>query len=116
MSGVGDCYPTAFHLVVDERPDALVVHGEVDGQGPAFGERFGHAWVEDGDTVLDYSNGLAVEMDRDRYYEVGGIDEAEVYRYDRREAMVEALRTGVYGPWADAELSEEYVESLLAEA
>lgn len=62
----GDCYEAAAHYLLDHvlgigvtNPNhgLRLVHGEVAGQGPLEGKTFGHAWIEDGDTVIDTSNG-----------------------------------------------------------
>ena len=34
----------------------------------------GHAWVEDGSTVYDYSNGREIKMNKSKYYNLGAID------------------------------------------
>jgi len=81
----------------------LLVHGEVTGQGPpppagVGGVQYGHAWIEDGNTVIDTSNGRHLVLPRAVYYKVGGIG-SNVYRYTVAEARAKLVSTRVYGPW-----------------
>ena len=80
----GDCYEAAVNYLLDhtlgmgvQNPnhDLRLVHGEVAGQGPLEGKTLGHAWIEDGDTVIDQSNGRDVCMPKWMYYQLGRIDE-----------------------------------------
>jgi hypothetical protein len=123
-SGEGDCYPTALHMIFDIPDDEAdryrLVQGVPLGQGPIEGIRFGHAWIERTDplpeglpddmrqafedagynvTVLDHSNGQQIEMPRVLYYQIGNINEADVRRFTKEEAMIAAVRAGHYGPW-----------------
>jgi len=103
MRADGDCFVTAFHLfVLDEGlvtfPDhARLVHGLVT--HPQLGIKHLHAWVEVDGVVFDFSNGHRVIMDRAGYYSAGGIEEGDVVRYLRREAMGMVVATKTYGPW-----------------
>ena len=49
----GDCYEAAARFVVGNArcPGILLAHGEVTGQGPIAGIRYGHAWAEIGDAL-----------------------------------------------------------------
>lgn len=102
-SGEGDCYEAAYLLgkqlsVVPV--DFRVCHGIVTGnRAPVVGVRFGHAWVEMGNTVFDNSNGNQTMTPRDRYYERASIRASEVQRYTWTDTMLNALRSGHYGPW-----------------
>ena len=55
LEGMGDCYQAAGRLIMSKMNGKLV-HGMVNGQGSLDGIRFGHAWVEVGSKVFDYSN------------------------------------------------------------
>ena len=105
----GDCYEAAAKYIVDKvlafwakdpKPDLLLVHGEVAGQGPLEGRTLGHAWVEEGDTVIDVSNGRDIRMPKELYYAIGGIDEIGNTRvYTPEEARRKILEHKTYGPW-----------------
>ena len=105
---VGDCYEAAFNWIfehcilntADRRgdPGIFLVHGEVTGQGPIEGVLYGHAWVEDGDLVIDQSNGRNLRMSRADYYRRGRIGD-NLHRYTPEEARRKILATRVYGPW-----------------
>ena len=51
----GDCYEAAARFVIGNSrcPGIMLAHGEVTGQGPIVGIRYGHAWAEIGDAVID---------------------------------------------------------------
>ena len=77
-----------------------LVHAEVAGQGPLAGVTFGHAWVLDGDTVIDRSNGRDVVMPRQLYYALGHVDEiANEYVYSWSETRDKLREFEHYGPW-----------------
>jgi transposase len=102
---VGDCFEAAYkklYEVFREHPEAKLVHAIVTGQGPIKGVQHGHAWVEIGDTVLDYSNGRTIEMPKQIYYAVGNIDPSnsdEYKTYSYKEMADISMDQGTYGPW-----------------
>ena len=100
MKGNGDCYEAAAKLLYAHRscPGIALVHGTVTGQGPIAGIRYGHAWIEIGDVVLDPSNGRFVCARKSAYYAAGEIA-GPVARYTFAEAARELIETGHYGPW-----------------
>ena len=61
MNANGDCYEAAGKYMMDNCMmggcSLILVHGEVQGQGHLGGVTYGHAWVLDGGTVIDVSNG-----------------------------------------------------------
>ena len=62
----------------------VLVHGIVTGQGKLKGMKIGHAWIEIGDMVLDYSHGRRIVMKKKQYYRMGKIK--KVRRYTVKEA------------------------------
>lgn len=119
--GDGDCMQAAANLMMRFYTDffgpkmkakgsPLLVHSLVYGQGKIKGYRFPHAWVEDGDTVYDYSNGRKVEMSRAVYYAIGKINPNEKGAYKRyafSDMKKKMMSTGHYGPWELDETLEE---------
>jgi len=104
----GDCYEAAAKLILaitnhgrTDRPDVRLVHAEVAGQGELSGLQFGHAFVLfDDQRVLDLSNGNAIVMAKDRYYQIGRIDEiGNVIEYTAKEAIAKINDHEHYGPW-----------------
>jgi hypothetical protein len=104
----GDCYEAAAIYMINYRDDSdlRLVHGEVAGQGPLQGLTLGHAWVEDGDMVIDQSNGRDVHMPKWLYYQIGKIDSINnIHRYtfvemrDRCLGKTNCTNAGTYGPW-----------------
>lgn len=97
--GDGDCYEAAAKLIMfgELSSSARLVHGNVTGQGPVAGIRFGHAWVEIGDVVLDHSNGHHIAMSREEYYRIGRIKNPR--RYSREYARIFLIHRRHYGPW-----------------
>ena len=122
--GDGDCMIAAAHLMLrfnsnffgkkeqSKSGKPILVHALVHGQGSVKGLRFPHAWVEDGDMVIDQSNGRDIRMDKRVYYAIGGIKPKEkgayaTYNYIQ---MTRKLRdTQHYGPW---DLDEKLEESV----
>ncbi len=75
-----------------------LVHGEVTGQGPIEGVKYGHAWVEDGGTVIDVSNGRDIRMSKAAYYALGGIGD-NVHKYNLAQFRRKVSKFGHWGPW-----------------
>ena len=102
---LGDCYEAAAKIVSsawyhDHSTQLKLVHGEVAGQGPLEGTTFGHAWVLDGDTVIDRSNGRDIRMPRAIYYALGAIDMiGNTHEYTAEETVRKMVDVGTYGPW-----------------
>ena len=105
----GDCYEAAVNYLLDhtlgmgvQNPnhDLRLVHGEVAGQGPLEGKTLGHAWIEDGDMVIDQSNGRDVYMPKWMYYQLGRIHELNnIHVYTPEQARAKMIETKIYGPW-----------------
>ena len=122
--GDGNCMQAAANLMLrfhtnffgkqlkSKSGNPIIVHALVRGQGPVAGLRFPHAWVEDGDTVIDQSNGNDIRMDKRIYYAIGGIKPKEkgAYKAYSFNEMSKKLRsTNHYGPW---DLDERLEESM----
>ena len=104
----GDCFESALNHMIKEcrfNKDSTItlVHGEVTGQGPIAGIKYGHAWVEDGDLVIDKSRGRNIQMPKAIYYALGNIE--RTMRYTFEEMRKKILDHGTYGPW---DLETEY--------
>lgn len=101
LEAVGDCFEAALELFLNFHTDLptgpQLVHGRVHGQGKLKGISFGHAWVEIGDIVFDYSNGGKLVMRKDDYYRLGKIEDVEKYTFSKLFAEIE--RTQHMGPW-----------------
>lgn len=100
----GNCYGTAADIVIDNfifhRDSSMVlVHGVVTGQGELEGLKIGHAWVEDGNNVIDESNGNSIKIPKQLYYKFGRIDERDLVKYTSQEARKMMMKKGNYGPW-----------------
>jgi len=111
---LGDCYDAAgkyilyaskLHMGGGEVGDAeglILVHAEVNGQGPLEGTTFGHALVIDTatDTVIDKSNGRDLHMPKDLYYAIAGIPWIDNYfEYTPEQMMKNLVKYRHWGPW-----------------
>ena len=100
---LGDCYEASGRYVLDhclQHQHLRLVHGEVAGRGELEGIRFGHAWVLDGDEVIDVSNGREVRLPKVVYYAIGGIDHIGNFRaYTCKQALQRITKHGTWGPW-----------------
>ena len=97
----GDCYESSAHLILEIGDNAQLCHGVATGQGEIEGIKHGHAWIEMGELVLDFSNGKEIAMLKERYYQIGKIDAKKVKRYSKEDAMRKMIETEHYGPWEE---------------
>jgi 5'(3')-deoxyribonucleotidase len=104
--GAGDCFHVAGRTMIDmteeqETYGMKMIHAYVYGQGELKGRRFPHAWVEQGDVVLDNSNGNSIVMRKDQYYPLGGIvQESGAYAtYVKEDCLIKMLKHSHWGPW-----------------
>jgi hypothetical protein len=123
--GDGDCMQSSANLMMrwkygfmpggkwDAGGEPFLVHALVHGRGQASGHRFPHAWVEVGEIVHDYSNGVERKLPKEIYYIIGGIDQSDPrsYRkYSFEEMRKKLLSESNYGPWDLDESLEEKPE------
>ena len=99
----GDCYEAAakhmFENCVAEC-DLILVHGEVAGQGSLEGVTYGHAWVLDGGTVIDRSNGRNLQLPQAIYYALGQIDQiGNTVQYSWSDVREKIMEYEHWGPW-----------------
>jgi hypothetical protein len=103
-AALGDCYEAAGNYIVahalfpGKEKGLVLVHGEVTGQGPLEGVKYGHAWVEKGGLVIDTSNGRSLRMPKAAYYALGRIGD-NLHRYTPEQMRREILRHEHWGPW-----------------
>ena len=100
----GDCYEAAGKYMMDNCMfggcDLVLVHGEVMGQGRLEGMTYGHAWILNGNTVIDKSNGGNLHLPRQVYYSIGQIDNiGNTHTYTWEEARRKIMDLGHWGPW-----------------
>jgi hypothetical protein len=100
----GDCFEAAGRYMMEHaifpggKPHLVLVHGEVTGQGPIEGLKYGHAWIEDGGTVIDVSMGRNIRMPKREYYSIGRIGK-NVHRYTAEQFRKKVLKHEHWGPW-----------------
>ena len=101
----GDCYQANGKYFLDNavfknNSGMKIVHGEVTGQGPLEGINYGHCWVEDGDTVIDVSNGNNIRMPKALYHRLGRIAENNnIKKYSWNEFQMNIVTKEHWGPW-----------------
>jgi hypothetical protein len=101
----GDCYEAAGKYMMDkcmfgDDCSLILVHGEVAGQGVLEGVTFGHAWVLDGGTAIDRSNGGNLQLPQTIYYAVGQIDQiGNTHEYTWEQARKMITDSEHWGPW-----------------
>jgi len=112
----GNCYEVAAKYVLDSvfkgkqnkdiendkspienKENIFLVHGEVTGQKDISGIKYGHAWVEEGDMVLDMSNNRNIHLPKAVYYALGNI--TKTIRHSPEETRNKILEYGHWGPW-----------------
>lgn len=98
QSWKGQCYHVAADLA--GVLGLTLVHGEPLGDGGEVkGVRYGHAWVEYGGLVIDATLDGGLFMPVETYYRLGNIVEADVRRYNPRDAATFLALFKHYGPW-----------------
>ena len=110
----GDCYEAAGRLALDTirgtgplgkyKDKVVLVHGVV--LNSLDYEPMGHAWVEVGSKVYDYSNGKKATQQKLFYYNHGAIDGLmkkgyKQFRYKGEEIALNILKQGHWGPWGN---------------
>jgi len=100
-ASLGDCYEANGRWFTgNNKPGMEIVHGEVRGQGTLDGVQYGHCWIEDGSTVIDFSNGRTLRMPKAAYYALGSINRiGNFHSYTSREFTEKILDTEHWGPW-----------------
>jgi len=97
MGAGGDCYEVAAKKVLFEAsPGDVLVHGRPTLQRPPFIE-YGHAWVENGENVIDLTNGF--RGPRGLYYAIGNINWKDCLIYTPEETRRFIGYYGHWGPW-----------------
>jgi len=107
----GSCYQDAmnyFSMKSISNKKLKLVHGLVVGQGPIEGVKYGHAWVEDGNTVIDPSKKPALKVPKQLYYAIGNIKKSTVFDYNRAETSAAVSKHKTYGPWEPVILRNKY--------
>jgi hypothetical protein len=99
----GDCFSANGQVFMDNallggNRTMRLVHGEVVGRGRSEGVHHSHCWIEDGDTVLDFSNGRSARMPKADYYAMGQIGD-NVWIYDVEGFRAKVLEHEHWGPW-----------------
>ena len=99
-TATGDCYRAAGKYII-ENSEYTLVHAEVTGQAHLEGIKYGHAWVEKGNTVIDVSNGRFIKMPKADYYAMGKISttKGKMFRYTSTEAIRAMVSSKHWGPW-----------------
>lgn len=111
----GDCSYAAGRYISNsafgkkDGENYILVHGLVNGQGILSGIKFVHAWVENGDMVIDKSNGRDINVPKVLYYALGNINPQETVRYTWKDVAEKMSTTGTYGPW---DIQEPPIEGL----
>ena len=102
----GDCYQSAGSLALEfirgKFPKAELVHGVALNSLDYM--PMGHAWVEVGGNVYDYSNGRKLKISKSKYYNSGAIKELmkkgyKQARYKGMEVATSVLKYKHWGPW-----------------
>lgn len=94
----GECYKNVQdYLLENDLPAAMIVHGEITSRE---GNRIKHAWIEDGERVIDPTTGVIAN--KEDYYARLKPTADDVYTFE--EAMKLRFKTKNFGAWTDAEL------------
>lgn len=96
----GDCFQNVQDYVLDnDSPTLIVVHGKVTNKENKV---LAHAWIEDGDIVLDPTTGI--KTTKEKYYRA--LKAVPENKYNPMDAIKIRFKTGNYGPWTAEEINE----------
>jgi hypothetical protein len=98
----GDCFDSAYNYIINngsKNKNLKLVHSVVSGQGKLSGKRYTHAWCEDGDNVIDTSNGNNFQVFKMLYYGIGNVNPNQGKYYDYNETLRMSNKYGNKGPW-----------------
>jgi len=103
----GDCYVVAYRYIMSH-PKVTLVHGLVHGQGALEGIVYNHAWIEDGNKIIDLTLPKKIQksLSKDIYYAIGNIK--VTFKYTYKEVIEKSQEFGTYGPWEKKLLDNEY--------
>ena len=97
----GACYQANGNFIISQMNDKTfkLCHGVAI--LATDGRPFGHAWIEKGNLVMDFSNGKNKALPKKKYYELGKIPVKghKVYKYTPKEAAMRMVKTKHWGPW-----------------
>jgi len=95
---LGQCYYKSFLALSGAAEGTVLVHGRPRLTRAPF-SRYGHAWLEIGDVVVDVSQDKRLVVRRGVYYGVGDIRAADNLVYSQQQAYELAAMSGHSGPW-----------------
>ncbi|MCK9435040.1 MAG: hypothetical protein M0R32_09550 [Candidatus Cloacimonetes bacterium] len=100
----GDCFVVSGRYVSSEgikNQNLTLVHALIRPRmGRLAGVEYWHAWVEDGNKVIDLSEGKTgekSEFPKDFYYALA--DPQQIHRYSYEETLERTLAEKNWGPW-----------------
>lgn len=100
----GDCFISAGRYISTngiKNPNLVLVHAKIRPRmGPMKNVVYWHAWVEDGNKVIDLSEGKtgnAAEFDKNFYYAVA--DPQQIFKYTFKDVLKKTLSEQNWGPW-----------------
>jgi len=97
----GDCYVVSGRYMMDHcfigNENLSLVHGTVTGQRKIEGVKYDHAWIEDGDMVIDKSCGRDLHIPKPVYYAIGRIENTKRYNCQEFRQMINKYKH--WGPW-----------------
>jgi len=113
---LGDCYRLAAQMVMHGL-NLVLVHGTVRGQAG----RIDHAWVEDGNTIIETTKGHARVADGNTIIETTSpgntrfskaeyrrlLQAQETARYPKEVVAINLLRSQHWGPWEPEEIADQ---------
>ncbi len=104
---LGECYQLSYKYFNSYDKNIKLVHGLVHGQGALTGIVYNHAWVEDGNTVIDKTLPPKLQkLDKKVYYALGKIE--TVFKYSHDEVNKKSIEYETYGPWEKVLLKNKY--------
>tara|TARA_R110001592_G_scaffold77955_3_gene234251 strand:- start:1030 stop:2199 length:1170 start_codon:yes stop_codon:yes gene_type:complete len=118
VTGLGDCYEANGMIFRDiKSPTARLIHADITPRiGAMAGRTYGHAWIEDGDKLVDHSTGSSI-MDLIKGFDdmpeefagkvssksifYGLADPKNIKSYDLKQMSKMITKHKHWGPWPE---------------
>ena len=101
-SGLGRCYELAGRYV-STHPDTILVHGKLVNKFTVGMREVEHAWIEEGDEIIDLCQVENLKKLPKAVYE-GLFQPVSLKKYSYNDVIRITTHIGHWGPWNDEEI------------
>lgn len=124
MTGLGDCFEANGRAFLDNKsPTARLIHADITPKlGKVAGKTYGHAWIEDGDKLVDHTTvgtdvmDLIGRFDDEEFTKKGTssksifyalTDPKKIKSYDNKQMVEMISKYEHWGPWPEQNMESK---------